>query len=418
MTDLTSSTVRGLDAFRGLGAELDDLHARVGAPVSTRSLWLIPWAETHPEFEPVCVVVRSPARVEAAAVLARRRVMGCDMVVAAAHTLSDRIWLAAVDDASARALADAIAAFLGSITRPWFLDVRQLPVGDPVGAHLARLLPTSELRAGVPLPQTHFTDGQPIKEYVRKKHRQNAGAAERRLSCDHEWTYGWLRDPAEIERLLPEIEAIRQVRDDDLGRFSDLDRGGGEFWRRLVRAAAGTVEVATLTVDGRLGAYCVCLRDGDVMVAWDARPAPEYLSYWTGNLVLTQVLMTCHADPSIRSVDWCRGESFNKQRLANGIDEAQDLRAWSSPAARRTYELLAVTRAKLAAYKNNTDGLHHLWMSLRKRVDRLSASRRALTAPGDARDGHPARVPDGRGASGEPPERGIPGQQLEPEDTE
>ena len=418
MTDLTSSTVRGLDAFRGLCADLDDIHARVGAPVSTRSLWLIPWAETHPEYEPVCVVIRSPERIEAAAVLAIRRVMGCDMVVAAAHTLSDRIWLAACDDASARALADAIAAFLESLTRPWFLDIRQLPVDDPVAAHLARLLPTSELRVGVPLPQTHFIDGKPIEEYMGKNYRRSVRKSERKLSGDHEWSYVWLRDPVEIERLLPEIEAIRQARDHDVGRFSDLDRGGGEFWRRLVRSAAGTVEVSTVTVDGRLGAYCVCLRDGDVMVAWDGRPAPEYLPYWTGNLVLTQVLITSHADPSIRSVDWCRGESFYKQRLANGVDQTQDLRAWSSPTARRTYELLAATRAKLAAYKNRTSGLHHLWLSLRKRLDRLSASRRGLTAPGDTRHGDAAGVPDRRRASGESPERGIPGKQLEPEDTE
>jgi CelD/BcsL family acetyltransferase involved in cellulose biosynthesis len=419
MTDLTASTVRGLDGLRRLGPELDDLHARVGAPVSTRTLWLMTWAETHPAYEPICVVVRSAERVEAAAVLAKRRVLGCDLVVGAGHTLSDRIWLPARDDASARALVEAVAAFLETLTRPWFLDLRQLPVDDPVATQLLALVPSGELRDGMPLVQTRFTRGRRTEDYTNKRHQRGIRQAQRQLSSDHEWSFTWIRDPVEIQRILPEIEVLRRARDESLRRIGELDRGGGgEFWRRLVPASAGTVEVVTLVVDGRLAGYCVCLRDGDALRAWDSRAASAYLEYWPGNLILAEVLRASFADPGIQWVDWLRGESEYKQRLATGVERAQDLRAWSSPAARRTYELLERTRAELAALKNRSDRLARRWLALRRRADPASGVRRVVSAPGEVLHDATPRVPQRRGAPGDVPGGPVPGQELEPEDAE
>ncbi|MFL6681731.1 MAG: hypothetical protein ACJ8IK_25560, partial [Burkholderiaceae bacterium] len=139
--------VRDLARLEALGDELDEVHARTGAPASAR------WAAVHadmrhePRAKPWCVVVRrGPAIVAAGLAVAQWRLGGCS-IRSATHP-HEPGWLAALDDPASDALASAIAGSLTALRRPWRLEWRHLPVADPTLAALLGLLPVSASVAG------------------------------------------------------------------------------------------------------------------------------------------------------------------------------------------------------------------------------------------------------------------------------
>ena len=133
------------------------LMAALRAPVTARAPWLTAvlnaGAAGWPRGRPVAVVVEAHAqgRPEAVAFLELRRrglttvvsVLGGTMAPLPGGRPTAR--LLARDDAAANRLADGVLDVLGTLRRPWSLELAGLPLGDPTARTLSARLPTSVL---------------------------------------------------------------------------------------------------------------------------------------------------------------------------------------------------------------------------------------------------------------------------------
>jgi CelD/BcsL family acetyltransferase involved in cellulose biosynthesis len=95
-------------------------------------------------------------------------------------------------------------------------------------------------------------------------------------------------------------------------------------------ADRGEVDLTTLRLDGELASYVLCFRDGHASRMWSTRVAPNWLRYGAGRLANHAALEHALADPDITAFDWMRGDESYKRSMANHVEQAQDVQAWSS----------------------------------------------------------------------------------------
>src|SRR5262245_41872366 len=88
---METRTLRGSDLLDGLGPRLDELHESTGAPVTARRPWLATWVRCQPAYEPLALCVESADRLEAVALLARKKTRLFTEVVALGAGLSDQV---------------------------------------------------------------------------------------------------------------------------------------------------------------------------------------------------------------------------------------------------------------------------------------------------------------------------------------
>jgi hypothetical protein len=211
----------------------------VHAPLTASAPWLtavlaVQAAAPWPRPLPAAVVVGPPppGPPDALAVLALTRtgpvltatLLGDGLPVPGGRPASR---LPARDDDAAARLADGVLGLLASSRRPWRLRLAGLPLGDPTVRALARLRPDAVV----------------------------ASSRSRRLVDDLAALPGRLvrsRDPRAVDAALPALLAgTRDARARDLVRVA-----------ARLHAAAGRVEVATVTDGGRLRAGLLTLLDG------------------------------------------------------------------------------------------------------------------------------------------------------------
>lgn len=327
------------DVLEPFGVALDDLHAATGSPVTARRPWLSSWMRSHPDFEPLVLVVQEyGGRIEAAAPLARRRSRFLNEYVALGSGLSDQVRLPARTPEAAQALAQAVKAELCGGSRPWILIVRHLPQDDPVARALAAELPSAELALGDPSPTLRFVSGRSVRDYVSKNHHQQVRRMRNRIQSDGlEVRIEFLRERAAIEALLPEVERVCLARDLELRGASLLERKPSRaFFRAVIleHAQRGEVELTTLHLQGRLAAYVLCFLDGGAYRMWNCRLDPAWERYGVGRIANHAALEHALADPDATEFDWMRGAEPYKMSLCNHVEQAVDLRAWSAPALR------------------------------------------------------------------------------------
>jgi hypothetical protein len=145
--------------------------------------------------------------------------------------------LPARDDAAAARLAAGVLALLASSRRPWRLHLAGLPMGDPTVRALARLRPDAVVASRRSRRPVDALDGVPGR-LVRST------------------------DPRAVDAALPALLAGERPRTRDLVRAA-----------ARLHAAAGRVEVATVTDGGRQRAGLLTLLDGDP-------PGTDRLPWW------------------------------------------------------------------------------------------------------------------------------------------
>ncbi|MDP9341644.1 MAG: GNAT family N-acetyltransferase [Actinomycetota bacterium] len=362
----------GQGALGELGERLDDLHAASGAPITARRPWLTTWTSCYPDFQPWAIALDGAGRLDAVALLGRKRVGRRTEVVGLGHGPSDQTRLAARDGEAAVELGRAVAAAVRALPRPWRLRVEQLPVDDPAAATIASLLPGGRLIPGDGSPTTRFEHGgRSFNAYVGHNSRGVAKTMRNRikragmdLEVDH------IRDPERIVAALPEVEQVHRDRDLHLVRRSDLDDGRmAAFWRSIITELArrGEVELTTLRFSGRLAGYVVGVLDGTAYRLWDGRFDPEFSWFSPGRLADQSALAAALAGERFDEFDWMRGEEEYKLRTSTDVVPAQHLVAWSGALVRMRAESPQATKQALRRVRDGNRVLTRAWRAYRSR---------------------------------------------------
>lgn len=329
----------GGDVLDQLGPRLDELHAATRAPVTARRTWLASWIHCHPFYEPVALLAENGGReLAGAALLARRKQRMVTEFVAVGAGLSDQVRLPARNAEAAELLARAVVDLVRASDGPWRLTLRHLPPDDPVATRIAAALPCAELCVGDASPTLRFDAGRALRAHVSKNHHQQVRRMLNRMRGEglspvpvH------LRDPAAIAEVLPEVVEVCLQRDVRLRGNSLLDLSNAlSFFTRVIleHAARGEVELTTLRLRGELAAYVVCFLDGGAYRMWNCRMAPAWSRYGVGRIANNAAVEHALADASATEFDWMRGAEPYKLSMANHVERALDLRAWSSLAVR------------------------------------------------------------------------------------
>jgi CelD/BcsL family acetyltransferase involved in cellulose biosynthesis len=327
--------IEGSDALDTLSDRLDELHAATACPVTARRPWLSVWLRCYPHHEPVTLVVEgADHRLEGAALLARRRRMGLTQIVAMGHGPSDATRLAVRSDAAAEELGRAVARYLTSLHPPWRLVIRHLPQEDAVSAVLADRLPHVLVVPGSVSPVTRFTEDRSVRAYVSRNHYQQVKRMRNRIVREGlRLDIAHLGKIDDVAAVLDEVETLCHARDLQARGWSSLhDGSAGPFFRSVVldHADRGEVDLTTLRLDGELAAYVLCFRDGPAARMWSTRVAPNWLRYGAGRLANDAALEHALADRDLTAFDWMRGDEGYKRSMANHVERAEDVLAWSS----------------------------------------------------------------------------------------
>lgn len=326
-----------------LGERLDQLQQRTGVPVMARRTWLQTWLDTHPEYRPLVLGVESPGgSLAAVALLATRRTHGLTQIVAMGHGASDMVTASAVDDQSARELTEVVARHLTGV-RPWSLLLQNVHPDDPVVHRLASRLRRALLLDGDVSPVLRVDRGSPLDLYVSSDHRRRMNGLRNRISREGlELEVRHVTKPQELLAVLPEVEHVHRLRDDDVGRASGMDkRSERDFFHGLVTALGerGQVCLTTLRLSGALAAYSLCFVDGTDYRLWNTRFDPGYAQHSPGKLALHESVR--HAlESGASSYDFMRGDEKYKASYANDRLRAVELLAGSNlfvAAAHRAY---------------------------------------------------------------------------------
>jgi CelD/BcsL family acetyltransferase involved in cellulose biosynthesis len=326
------------------------------------------------------VLVQRPEGLGAAALLARRQIRGVVRVAMLGQGQSDYACLPSRGPDNQVRLADAIAAALDGLRKPWIVELQQLPANDPVVAALAERLRHCLVQPGDPSPITRFSPGTDLRPRVRKSARATARTALNRLAReDIRLTIQCYRDVDGVRTVLPEIVRVRQARDRDKARGGDhADPAARGFWTELLPLLAdrGELEVTTLRLDGQLAAYAVVLLDPPAYRLWDTRMEPEFRVYAPGHLLRDALLEQQRLEPRWSEFDLMRGTEAYKSAIADELRETVNLRAWSSPLIRLPWR----TRRVAAALRDRHPGLMRLDQAIRSALvraqERAGADRR------------------------------------------
>jgi CelD/BcsL family acetyltransferase involved in cellulose biosynthesis len=356
---------------------LDDLFHATNAPLTARRPWLACWARHHREWLPWLILVQGSEGLDAAALLARRETCGVVQVAMLGQGQSDYACLPARGVRDTVRLADAVAGTLRRLRKPWMVHLQQLPAGDPVVTALAERLRWCMVQPGDPSPIIRFSPGTDLRTRVRKNARSITRRAVNRLAREQiRLTVEQYHDKETVQSILPEIATVRAARDRDKGRQSDhLHPATRGFWYEVLPllAGRGELEVTTVRLDGRLGAYAVALLDPPAYRSWDTRIAPELKDFAPGHLLRSALLEQLYINPRWSEFDTMRGVEAYKNAIADELRETVDLRAWSSPVIRLPWR----ARRAAAVLRDRHPTLVHLDQVTRRALARVRERARA-----------------------------------------
>ncbi|MGO9581625.1 MAG: GNAT family N-acetyltransferase [Acidimicrobiales bacterium] len=332
--------VIGADVLTSFGPALDDLHAAVGVPICARTPWLRTWAECYDNYQPWAVLIENEGRLDAAALLARRRRRGVLDIVALGDGQTDYIRLPTRSFEASQALGQGLVAALKETPGPWRVRVSSLPVDDPVAEFLAREMSHSRMSPDATCPALGFGAKRTLTEHLGRSSRKARNLAINRMHrAGLDPCYQHLSESTEIAQILPEMELVHRRRDASLGH-APLDKRWWSFWRKVIaeHARRHEVEIATLHLNGKLAAYAVFFLDDRVCRAWNTRFDPVWARYSPGVRVNEAAVEWALRQDSIHEFDWMRGQEEYKMHLSNKKTSLAAILAWSSTASRALSE--------------------------------------------------------------------------------
>ena len=326
--------LRGPQALRALGADLDGLFDAIAAPTTAKRIWLEAWAQAFTTWTPWAIGLRRGDQLVGAALLATRRRLHHTLIVPIGDGPSDYLRLPALDAAASEALAAGLVRALSERRDRWRLVVPQLPVGDPVAAQVAHRLPHAEIVPGDPSPVLRWAPGTTLRSLLTRKAWKNLSNRRNRLEREaSSVTIEYASDPSTVRALLPEFERVRARRDRQMSRAEDM---ASPKWKLFLDAAlpalaeAGELEIGVLRIDGQCAAYGIALLDGPSYRRWQGRIDPTFAAYAPGRLLNAAMIERVLADTRFNEYDYMRGDEPYKLSLSNETIVTERLHAWST----------------------------------------------------------------------------------------
>jgi len=299
-------SVRGLRPVLRLAAELDELAAATGTPLTASGAWLrtcldggaTPWAVTVHEPDGrlaaalvLLDVVREPLTMLAATV--------------DGHCVAVTSRNGAATTALAEVLRDQVRRRQDAGRRvalgPLVADENAWQLADALtGLLTARLCP--------PVPVVTRDARTAATAYLSDNMRRTLRKATNRLLSDGRSTTTVFS--ADLDEILPVVPFMLQAhreRDHEGGRRSPLDDAAGEAaWRRRLTLllGAGLLETALLRIDGEPAAYVLALPDVPSYRILEGRFATRFARYSPGRLLEAAGLQRTLDDPRFTELDW------------------------------------------------------------------------------------------------------------------
>jgi len=332
--ELQTRIARGASVLSDLGPALDDLLDATAAPITFRRPWLETWVRSFTGFEPWAVSVSNGARLDAVALLGRRRRAGHTEIVPLGYGPSDAVRLPARDEAGVEALATALIEALVGLRGPWRLVLGQIAADDPVAARVANAWPHSELGPGDGSPALLIAEGDRLEDHASSGYLKHVRRGWRLLErTGDEVELSFVTEPGAVVALLPELDDVRKRRDAALPRGAELDQPEfGAFIRSLLvdLARRSEVEIAVLRVGHRCAGYAICFLDGTSVRLWQTSFDPEWSDASPGRLILAASVERVLERGGCTEYDFMRGVYDWKTALANVVVPSGRLLAWSS----------------------------------------------------------------------------------------
>ena len=344
---LTSELVVGRDGVSALDDELAQLLIDTDAPATARWGPLMTWLRHQHGRTAWVVLVRRGGRLVAAAPLVRQMLTGLQRFDSMGENALPTC-LPAVDDDAANELARAVVAQLAEVRGPWWLHLGAVEAGDRVVRALAQQLPMSRLEQGFEAPRLEFTPGAPLATYVSRNNRSALAKARNRIRGDGlELRVDWTDTEAQIVATIPEMVALYRRRSRQLNQNALLEQPAyREFFADMMCAYAAdrTASLLTVTLDGRLASYALCLRSAGGLFVYSNRMAPDFATYSAGAIANAEVLRRAWADPGVAFLDW--GGGIQRYKLSGNatLHPFSELRAWSGVGSKLLFDNAGLIR--------------------------------------------------------------------------
>jgi CelD/BcsL family acetyltransferase involved in cellulose biosynthesis len=304
-----SEVVTGIRVTGLLCGELDDLADRCGAPAMARAAWLAPSGSGVAGGRAWMVVVRDDQRQLRAALTVVDQAHGDLDLVTLAGCGSGQIGTILADDAgSAALLAHAFAEAMQARPRPALAALGPIDPEAPNLADFLANLPGAELADYDAVPVISRLGSRMAADYLSPSMRRTLRKAANRIHADGvEISVQFSSDCSELLSMLPALERMHRERDHDQGRESELDDPTAlDVWRSRLDGLAreGSLEVATLVIDGALAAYVIGIVDADEYRVLEGVLATPFSRYSPGRVLETAVWQRVLDDPALDRLDW------------------------------------------------------------------------------------------------------------------
>jgi CelD/BcsL family acetyltransferase involved in cellulose biosynthesis len=323
--------LRGRHELQRNVRDIEALALRCGAPATARMVWVMSSLQAAPDQASWSVVIRdADDTVCAAVVLLDLRAGAIDLVTLAGTAVGQRGALLVHDIDHAELLGRAVGNVLLARGRHPYVDLGMLPAGDPRVEAFALGLPGARVQADAPIPVIDATGHTNVTDFLSHNMRRQMRKATNRIETDGlKLSVALTCDAHEILEQLPQLADYHRGRDHAHGRASHLDDIPGRLmWESRVRglAEAGVLEMATLSLDGRLAAYTFAILDAPSYRLLEGRFVSAWSRYSPGRILEAAVVQRVLDDPTLHQLDWMSAVADEKLLAANAADPVVAIR--------------------------------------------------------------------------------------------
>jgi hypothetical protein len=339
----------GIQALRARASDFERIFCTIAAPATGRWPGLLIWMETHREYEPWGILIEHNSELIAAAILTRYQHFGL-WHIGKPGGIGDPVRFAALNDAAAAKLAQAIVDSIRNFGGPWIMEIPDLAYpSDQVVAYLQSNWHCSQTQQASPVPCLLFAPNVPLTKYLSSNTRSSVAKARNRIQREGiQMIQEWTRDPKRIIEMMPQILDTYHSRDQQLRSISLIsDPKAESFLMAFVteHALQGLIDLLTIHFDGELAAFALCLLDNEEEWVLVNRASPTWLRYSPGTIANAEVVRHAFEDIHSHGVNW--GGQPQRYKLSGDVTliPRQILYAWSSVKVRLLLKLYRFFRS-------------------------------------------------------------------------